>query len=375
MKKIKACHISTVHSIRDIRIFYKECQTLAANGYDVTYISQGIHDEMIDGVRRLGTGKLANKNKLVRMTFGCRQLVKIAIAENADIYHIHDSELLRFAGLFKKAGKIVIYDSHEHLPMQIMEKEWIPRIFRSLIAKFVGNIELRKVRFIDLIIVVADKTFHRFENKGIELIKLENFPIFSEFKDIVIDYNVKKNHRKICYAGAVWLERGLDTMCRAAAGTENCTLEIAGRIDHASPHEYIAGIGDNIIYSGYLSRGDVVKLYEESIAGLCLFKPYPNNMIDPPTKIFEYMAAGIPVIGSAFESISDVVEKYECGLCVNPLDINEISNAIQFLLDNPEEAKRMGINGRKAVKEKMNWEVHSRIFIDAYGKLVEKKNG
>lgn len=375
MKKTKVCHISTVHSVKDIRIFYKECITLAENGYDVTYITQGIHDEVIDGVRRLGTGKPVIKNKLVRMTLGCRKLIKIALAQNADIYHIHDSELLRFSGLLNKAGKILIYDSHEHLPMQIMEKEWIPRIFRPLIAKFVGKIELSKISFLDLIIAVANKTYMRFENKGVKVIKLENYPILREFNDVIIDFEIKKNHRKICYTGAVWLERGLDTMCLAAAGIKDCTFEIAGRIDHIAPEKFIAEIGDNIKYSGYLSRSDVAKLYEESIAGVCLFKPYPNNMIDPPTKIFEYMACGIPVIGSAFDSISDVVEKYECGVCVDPLNIDEIRRAMQFLLDNPDESKRMGINGRKVIKEKMNWEVHSTILVDAYKELMENKNG
>ena len=69
------------------------------------------------------------------------------------------------------------------------------------------------------------------------------------------------------------------------------------------------------------------------------------------------------------------MEKYECGLCVNPIDINGIRRAIQFLLDNPEEAKIMGVNGRRVIQEKMNWEVHSDILLDAYGKLMEKKNG
>ena len=72
MKIIKVCHISTVHSARDIRVFYKECRTLAENGYDVTYISRGIHDEVVDGVRRLGTGKPITKNKIARMALGRR---------------------------------------------------------------------------------------------------------------------------------------------------------------------------------------------------------------------------------------------------------------------------------------------------------------
>jgi len=62
-------------------------------------------------------------------------------------------------------------------------------------------------------------------------------------------------------------------------------------------------------------------------------------------------------------------------LCVNPIDINKIRRAIEFLLDNPEEAKRMGTNGRRDVQEKMNREVHSSVLLDAYRKLMENKNG
>jgi len=348
---------------------------LAAAGYDVTYISQGTHDEMIDGVRRLGTGRPAIRNKLKRMTIGGRDLIKMAFKEDSDIYHIHDSELLRHVDALKRAGKIVIYDSHEHLPMQILEKEWLPPYLRRLVSWVVGIYEIKKVKKVDLIIIVADKTYERFAGMGIGLIKLENLPIFSEFSDIAIDYIKKGKLRKVCYSGTVWMERGLDTMCIAASGVERCTLEIAGRIDHDDPEGFIKGIGDNIVYLDYLTRDGVVKLYEESIAGVCLFKPYPNNMIDPPTKIYEYMAAGIPVIASDFKSISEVVEEYKCGICVDPLDINKIRQAMTYILDNPEEAENMGRNGRKAIKEKLNWEVHSQILLASYAQLLEKENG
>lgn len=370
MNKIKVCHVSTVHSKTDIRIFYKECRTLAALGYEVTYITQGVHCEVSDGVKIIGTGKPIIKNKILRMTLGCRNIIRIALKENADIYHIHDSELLRFIKLLRKAGKRVVYDSHEHLPMQIMEKEWVPSILRTILSKTVGIYELSRTRFMDLIIVVADKTFERFNNRGVDIVKLENFPIYSEFNKIKIDYFIKKEKKKICYTGAVWLERGLDTMC-IAAGLTDCVFEIAGRIDHDEPEKFIAGFGSNIVYSGYLSREAVIKLYEESIAGVCLFKPYPNNMIDPPTKIFEYMAAGIPVIASDFKSITGVIDRYNCGICVNPLDVAEIQKAMQYIINNPDVAEVMGKNGRQAIKEELNWEKHSKVLKNAYEKLME----
>ncbi len=372
---IKVCHLSTVHSKNDIRIFYKECRALAAAGYDVTYISQGTHDTITDGVRQLGTGNPPIRKKIKRMTSGSRSLIKAALKENADIYHIHDSELLRYVSALKKTGGKLVYDSHEHLPMQILEKEWLPPFLRRITSFFVGKYELRKVNKVDLIIVVADKTYERFADKGIDLVKIENLPIFSEFTDVTIDFNNKQKLRKICYSGSVWLERGLDTMCIAASGISDCILEIAGRIDHDDPEGFIEDIGDNIFYSGYLTRDRVVKLYEESIAGLCLFKPYPNNMIDPPTKIFEYMAAGIPVIASNFKNITDVVEKHNCGICVDPMDITAIRQAMKHMLDNPKEAEKMGMNGRRAIEDRLNWESHSQTLLAAYDKMMEKENG
>lgn len=374
MKTIKVCHLSTVHSKKDIRVFFKECRTLAANGYEVSYITQGKHDEVIDDVKLQGTGKPIIKNRILRMTVGCRRMVKIALKEDADIYHIHDSELLRFIKVLKKGGKKVVYDSHEHLPMQIMEKEWLPSGLRKIISKIAGGFEMSRVRYMDLIFVVADKTYERFVNHGVDIVKLENFPIFGEFKDIKVNYEIKKDLRKICYTGAVWIERGLDTMCMAA-GLTDCTFVIAGRIDHSEPDKFIAEFGNNIIFPGYLSREGVVKLYEESIAGVCLFKPYPNNMIDPPTKIFEYMAAGIPVIASDFESITKVIGRYKCGICINPLDVGKIQKAMQYVIDNPEIAEMMGKNGRNAIGTELNWEIHSKVLIDAYEKLLENRNG
>lgn len=375
MRRTKVCHLSTVHNKNDIRIFYKECNALAAAGYDVTFLTQGTHDEIIDGVRQLGAGKPVIRKKLKRILKGGKILIKAALEEDADIYHIHDSELLRYVNVLKKAGKMVVYDSHEHLPMQIMEKEWLPSFLRRLVSMAVGIYEIIKVKKVDLIIVVADKTYDRFTGMGIQLIKVENLPIYNEFKDISINFRHKTEKRKICYSGAVWMERGLDTMCIAASKIEDMTFEIAGRIDHGDPEGFIRGIGDNIVYSGYHTRDRVMNLYEDSIAGVCLFKPYPNNMIDPPTKIYEYMAAGIPVIASDFKSITGVVEKYNCGICIDPLDITAIRNAMRYILDNPGEAEKMGRNGRIAVMEELNWELHSKILLSAYAEMMERNNG
>ncbi|MFP3471738.1 glycosyltransferase, partial [Micrococcus sp. SIMBA_144] len=65
--------------------------------------------------------------------------------------------------------------------------------------------------------------------------------------------------------------------------------------------------------------------------------------------MFEYMSAGIPVIASNFPLWKEIVETNECGICVDPLNIEEVSNAMIWLKENPERAKQMGENGRRAI--------------------------
>lgn len=243
-------------------------------------------------------------------------------------------------------------------------------IFRPILSFVADRFEKHYSKYADLVVAVADKTCERFEKIGVRTVQVKNFPIAKEFKDIKIDFAHKIKKRMVCYSGAIWNERGLDTMCGAVSGIQNTKMIIAGRIDHPRKKEFIDNLSSNIEYKGFLTREKVFEIYEDATAGLCLFKPYPNNMIDPPTKIFEYMAAGIPVIASDFKSMSDIVVKYKCGICVNPLDIKQIQDAIEYLMNNPVEAEIMGRNGREAIFSKMNWEQHSEILLNEYKQLV-----
>ena len=78
------------------------------------------------------------------------------------------------------------------------------------------------------------------------------------------------------------------------------------------------------------------------------------------------MAAGLPIIASNFSLWKEIIEGNHCGICVNPLDPKEIARAIEYLIEHPEEAKKMGENGRKAVLEKYNWENESKKLLDVY---------
>ena len=116
---------------------------------------------------------------------------------------------------------------------------------------------------------------------------------------------------------------------------------------------------------------------KESSAGLAILFYSPNVGYKRGTlgvlKIFEYMMAGIPVIATDFELWKDIIEGNECGICVNPYDEDAIVRAINFVIENPKEAKKMGANGQKAVREKYNWGTQEPILYDLYSKMLEQR--
>ncbi len=365
----KVCHISIVHKRHDIRIFHKECVSLAKIGYDVTYLSTGRHDNIEKGVHLLGFPEAINISRLQRILFYDKKMIKRAMVINADIYHIHDLELFRYAKYLKRNNAKVVYDSHENTPMQMYEKEWVPSFLRPMLARIVDGIERKNIRYCDLVIAVAKSTYNRFSKYINNVVLVENLPIKDEFKNILVDYSIKMVNKQFCYTGAIWKERGLYNTCFSMESLRENQLKIAGRIDIENLDMFLKLLPENVKYVGYLSREDTLKIYEQSFCGLCLFEDYPNNKIDPPTKIFEYMAAGIPVICSNFKSMEEVVLEYECGISVDPHDKQAIIDAMIYLNNNPTKVIKMGQNGQKAIKEKLNWETHQQVLFDAYRRL------
>ena len=83
------------------------------------------------------------------------------------------------------------------------------------------------------------------------------------------------------------------------------------------------------------------------------------------------MYYGLPVVCTDFQMWKEIIDKYNCGICVNPNNVDEISSAINRLIKNPEETLKMGINARKAIIEKYNWQENVIDLINMYSKLFQ----
>jgi len=124
-------------------------------------------------------------------------------------------------------------------------------------------------------------------------------------------------------------------------------------------------------YLRVLDRSSIANLLSRARLGLLVLQPEPNFWNAMPIKLFEYMAAGIPVIASDFPLWRQIIGEAGCGLLVDPQDPQAIARAMEYLLSHDAEAQAMGRRGRQAACELYNWKSEERILLNFYSELLE----
>ena len=355
----KICHFTSAHDALDDRIFLKECLSLKKAGYEVYIVAKG-SDDIKDGVTIKGCG--FSKNKLQRLFIFANHVYKIAKSLDCDVYHFHDPELLPNGIKLKKLGKKVIFDSHEDVPAQILDKEWIPSPFRKIVSKWYKKYESKAVRKFDAVVVATPHIAEQFERRTRKIVVIHNYP---KLDDIVFhEKTFEQRERIACYAGGINELRGEKVMLDSMKNID-ATLILAGEHNKCGLENGI----EKVIYTGKLNRKEVNELYGKARLGLVILLPAHNYVESLPIKMFEYMAAGLPFVASDFPLWKKIVDENNCGICVNPLDLNAVSEACRFLLDNPEKGQEMGRKGREIVMRKYNWNIEEEKLLEFYKKL------
>lgn len=355
MKSLKVVHISSAHSRYDTRIFLKECRSLSQAGHDVfLVVADGKPSEIKDGVHIIGLPK--SKGRLNRMINASFSVYKKALALDGDVYHLHDPELLPYAWVLARKGKVVIFDAHEDFPKQLRSKHYLPGLLRLFLSLFFGWFESYVSHRIAGVITATPKIAEKFRSFQSNTIDINNYPMLGELTSGRIDWS--KKDAQVAYVGGIAATRGIEEVIAALAYTpKEMRLALAGKFNKSQTRAAcVAAEGwERVDELGFLSREQVKSLMASSIAGLVTFHPCPNHIDAQPNKMFEYMSAGLPVIGSNFELWKSVIEGNSCGICVDPLSPEEIASAVSFLYANPQVAESMGRNGQVAVERYYNW--------------------
>lgn len=355
---MKVCHFTSAHFATDDRIYLKECRSLFDAGYEVVIVAKG-EDRELDGVKISGCGEASGRAE--RFLLFAKKIYKRALEENCDVYHFHDPELLPYGMKLKKRGKIVIFDSHEDVPGQILDKYWIPKALRRAVSVFYKKYETHCVKRLDAVVTATPHIAKQFEGRANKITVVNNYPMLDDIK--YQDAPFESREKIIGYAGGLDEIRGKSVIFEAMKKVDGC-LVLAG--DHDVPED-----AENIRSLGKVDREGVNALCASSRAGVLLYQPAENHFASQPIKMFEYMAAGLPFVASDFPLWKEIVEGNDCGICVPPSDVDAIAAALQRLLDDYEAAERMGRNGRRAVEEKYSWESERKKLLGLYKELAE----
>lgn len=369
-KKNMICHVTTVHSRSDVRIFYKQCRTLSTVQPITLIVADGRGNEVVDNVKVLDVGLPGSR--LERVFYSQKKILEIIKGFKAKVYHLHDPELILISRKLKKEGATVIFDSHEDVALQILSKEYLPLLVRYLFSFLYVLIEKFFLKYIDFVITATDRIEKKYSKKGCRSFSIKNYPILRTSKEV---NGFLKNSNKAVYIGGISERRGAITMLDSLSYAKDIKLVLAGRFFTSAVEDKMRNHSNwkHVSYRGWLGRRGVEECLRESCVGLVLLHPVRSYVESLPVKMFEYMNEGLPVVASNFPGWEEVIIGDKCGICVDPLNPKEIAAAIDKLVNDPVLAKQMGENGQLAVREKYNWEVEGQKLLRIYREILSEE--
>lgn len=365
-------HLTSAHTSRDSRIFQRECVTLAQSGYRVGLIAPNGADENISGVQILGVSK--PKRKTMRLAMTPFVILRGALRHPAEVYHFHDPELLPIGLMLRLLHKKVVYDAHEDHPSSILHSPSIPRQLRGLCSKIFKSLEGIAANHWSAVISANDEITNKLSDLGCDATTVGNFPDLSNFP-VPATQTSRYSSGIIANFGGIEPRTCIIPIVKALALLPN---EVPARMllggKNLSPALYEEAVAlpgwERVDFQGVQPAEAMVhQLLDASIA-LILYKREPNNYGVGSNRFYEALAAGLPVITSNFPNWKQIVERFDCGLTVDPEDPQAIAAALKYLLTHPEEARRMGENSRRAGLHHCNWSRERTKLLQLYGQLL-----
>jgi glycosyltransferase involved in cell wall biosynthesis len=180
--------------------------------------------------------------------------------------------------------------------------------------------------------------------------------------------------------GSIYRDNGIEEMLAAfrllLKRREDVHLFFAGRIFDAYQETFnslIRGMEDHVTVVGAFDSGDMPDLYRKIDISIMIYKRSLWFQNITPTKFFDSLAFGVPVIVSDMGGLKEMVEKYRCGMVVDEEDPRAVADAMEAMIENPEQLAQMKKNGVQAFRERFNWDLMLEKFIDIYAGVTDRK--
>lgn len=366
----KAVHLTSVHPPTDVRIVYRECATLAQAGYRVVLVAATDARPVLP--HQVGFHPVPPpRNRIERMTSTMWRVFRAARSERADVYHFHDPELI-FAGLALRAlGARVVFDVHEDIPSDILDKPWIPPLLRPIVRAGVITALRVAERAFSAIVAATPSIAGRFARDRTVIVA--NFPRLEMLEHATLPFAGRP--RAVAYVGSITRERGIEPLVRAMQSPhmpDGVRLVLAGDFEDEALERQMRGLPgwNRVDYYGRIAPDRIAAVLSGVRAGLVPLLPMRNFIKSMPTKMLEYLGAGLPVIASSCLEAARMLTEHDCGILVEAGDPDAIARAIRSLVDQPEIAQAMGERGQYIVNERYQWTSEARKLTNLYARIA-----
>ncbi|SOD95129.1 glycosyltransferase [Spirosoma fluviale] len=371
MKRIRVLHISTAHQPQDPRVVFKQCQTLASV-YEVfcalphadPAVAPGIHFIRLPYFRRV----------IWRALITCPFILLRCVWLRPRLVHVYVPEFLPFAYVFRLLGANVIYEVQENLHKKMPLKTVNNGALLQKAFRLFDRLARR-----DFFLIFTE---HGYLSTYTQLVKphvvIYNYPLLSFVEPFYTPYNPSTENPAFFYVGWLSFERAIDTLVDSFAKLgityPRFIVHLFGRRTFTDKNlENLTGyalVRDHLRFYGYTDQRLAFPYARGATAGLALLKPVGDYPESYTTKLFDYMALGLPVVTSDFPLYRDIIDRHRCGFCVSPYNPVQVADSLAYLIEHPTEARYMGRRGRQAVEQFYNWSTEADKLLHFYSLVL-----
>ncbi|MCI2266956.1 glycosyltransferase family 4 protein [Sediminivirga luteola] len=364
-------HLSSVHPWTDNRIAYRECASLAEAGYRVALVA--VQTDVPDSPRPVWVIEVPEERRAKRVIVSTVRVLTAALRTNARVFHLHDPELVWTVPVLRLLGRHVIYDAHEDLPAQVLNKPYATSRPLKVALKLTAFAVIAVARMSSHIIAATETIAARFPSRKTSIV--HNYPPLRE--EEAHAKRVSDRAASVVYVGGISEGRGALTMIDAAGSGKfpnGWILSLAGRMSE-DLKENLAGTPgwQHVQYKGQVPSDEARQIVLDARVGLLLFSDTAAHRAALPTKMFEYFAAGVPVIASDFPLWREIITSSDCGVVVDPNSPEQAAEALKRYAESPELLERHSRNARRLALSRFNWSSEAAALVAVYRKILREQ--
>lgn len=362
---VSILQVTSAHDRGDIRIVKKITNSLAAH-YEVNLmVADGLPSEILfNGVKVWSVKKRSSRIK--RFTLTPFNLFFEILKIKPDLVHLHDPELIHIGVILRLLGYKVIYDSHENLPEQIIDKPYLNKYIATALSMLVRVYEVAALRPMTAVVCATDSIAVSLGTANKTCVVINNYPIVSKIE------TKNRDRFTAVYVGGISRVRGIVELISALEYSKVIQeFRLIGSFNEDGLLDEVKELKgwQKVKYLGQLSYDEARIVLRQSEVGIITFLPIKNHINSRPNKLFEYMENGLAILASNFDSWEDLINEVECGNTVNPTNPLLIAKTLDSLLLSNNLAE-MGNKGYKMVTGSLNWDVEAAKLIELYRKIL-----